>query len=640
MKKSYILLFLFLSSVLSIQAQSLSEHRYPQAILKSGIKKIQKQQKATGTILYSEDFDSTGNAANNGLPVGWTSSSNVNPNHIWIWSNTAPGGQYSLNTPALQSTTGANGFLSLPSDAYNTPFPVGGPVGMDAIVASPQITIPATASVSLKFEYIYRFCCAGADELVAEVSNDGINWFTYDVTNGNGASTAPTAPVSVEISVSSTLANQTSAYIRFRQTSATHYYYMVDDVELVEGLADAMVLEDFEVQFFTGKYSINPSFRMIPSTILDSLDFILNTRNIGTNTQQGVQAQLEVFHDSLRNGQPGLGLISRQVNNLGIPVPYNQVDVIQVGPYIHTNGTTGFYRAKLEVLSNATNQLPSGAEGEFTFVVTDSVMSKTGDENGFVGDTGPSNYVGGGNDGDRWGSMHSIGNSPATLKSVSIFVANVQPNVGASIRAQVWNWDDTSSSIAGAINPLLAVSNSVVTITSTMLGTWITLPLTSPIVLAPNSQVVVGWRQVSGASSNAEFTAGRDIATESFQPIVSNFVYVNDAAPAWGWVTQLATIRLNFDFVVGLTDETKLKSELSVFPNPNNGQIALRFKSQTAKNYTLKVRNNLGQIVLEEQVNITGNFTKAIDLSSYESGIYFLSLENESERFLEKIVVQ
>jgi hypothetical protein len=639
-KKYSLLILLFVFGIASNQAQELNENGFPQAILKSNVKKTQINNKTYGTVLYSEDFDSTGNSARNGLPQGWTLQNNAGNSFNWIWSNTAPGGQYSTGTLPLQSTTGANGYLLLPSDLYNTPFPVGGAVGMAASVTSPQITLAATATVSIRFEQYYRYCCGAASDLVVEVSSDNINWTSIDITLGRSQSNVYSNPELMEFDVSPVLANQTTAYIRFRQTLASHYFFMVDDLEIIEGLSNSMALEDFDVQFFNGKYSINPTFKMIPNSILDSLDFTLNTRNKGSVTQQGVRGQLEVFHDSVRNGQSGLGLISQQISTLGIPVPFNQMDTIQVGPYVHTNGISGYYRAKLKVLSNATNQLPSAAEGEFLFEVTDSVMSKVGSESGFVGDAGPSNYVGGGNDGDRWGSMHSIGNSPATLKSVSIFVANVQTNIGASIRAQVWNWDDTSSSIAGAINPLLGVSASVITIDSTMLGTWINMPLNSPIVLAANSQILVGWEQIGGASSNAEFTSGRDMAAEGFQPIVSNFSYVHDSTPAWGWVTQLAAIQLNFDFVVAVDELENEKLEFTIHPNPSNGQFAIRLKTEKAKQYTLKVRNNLGQVVLEEQVSANGNFAKAIELIQFESGVYFLSLENEKERLVEKIIVQ
>ena len=45
--------------------------------------KTSQINKAPGDTLYYQDFDSTGNFANNGVPLGWTIANNTTTEHHW-----------------------------------------------------------------------------------------------------------------------------------------------------------------------------------------------------------------------------------------------------------------------------------------------------------------------------------------------------------------------------------------------------------------------------------------------------------------------------------------------------------------------------------------------------------------------------
>jgi hypothetical protein len=639
MKKFYLFLSLLLITGLTIEAQELKPIGFPQAILKPGVKKIPINNKVSGTVLYSEDFDSTGNAANNSLPSGWTSITRNGSSNLWIWSNTAPGGQYSTGTFPLQSTTGANGFLSLPSDFYNTPFPVGGPDPMDAIVASPPITIAATSSVLLRFEHTYRYCCDHLGVLVVEVSSDGVNWVTYDVTKGRSAGTAPPNPEVIEFNVSGVLANQPTAYIRFRQTNATHYYFMVDDLQLIGGQTNGLEIIDFNVEFQDG-FLFKTVHTISPYCHTSPMKFNGVGENVGANTQSNVNFQVSVHHDSTFLGSPGMGLYDQRSDTLSSPMLSQQIDTFKLDNplFMFGSNTHGYFRFHPELKSDSVNQAFAANVQDFSFVLSDTVLAR--DRGVFASKIGPQNYVGGGNDGDKWGVLYSIYGSASIATSISIFVANDTANIGASIQPRVWWFDDSKSTLDSAISTLVGSSPFTTSISSNELGKWVSLPVFPPASLNSNEQYVVGWEQTN-IGSNVNFIMGRDLSMESISPAVSNFVYVNDANPSWNWVTAVTGIRLGVYFSCYSTIEEKnTEGKLSIYPNPTNGQFAIRLKAEKATQYTLKVRNNLGQIVLEEQVTANGNFAKAIDLSENESGIYFLSLENGAERYVEKIVVQ
>ena len=150
------------------------------------------QQKAFGDTIYYQDFNAS-------IPAGWTVTNASNNGNDWVWAagGTAPGGQYSTNVAALNSPTGSNGYMMLPADLYNTPFPPGGPLPMDTWFSSPSFSLldsnnnlAQRSSVIISWYHAQRYCCSSANQLVLEVSNDGTTWTTFNATGGRGANTA------------------------------------------------------------------------------------------------------------------------------------------------------------------------------------------------------------------------------------------------------------------------------------------------------------------------------------------------------------------------------------------------------------------------------------------------------------------
>jgi len=595
--------------------------------------------KAPGDTIYYEDFG-TGGPGGANLPAGWTTQNNAGNSNNWIWSTVAPGGQYSGNTLALNSTTGTNGYMSLPGDLYNTPGPF---VAMDASFTSPAISItPPRAAVILEFQQSQRYCCSGADELVVEVSTDGINWSTpYDATVGRNPNTATPNAELVRMNVSADLAFQSTAYVRFRQTGASHYYWMVDDVTLLEGNANNMQLEDFSVNF-TDTFQYNPLHTMVPQSVMTPLSFDGATFNAGGNTQTNVVLRAQVFQDSTLAGAPGFGLTWEDSTVISPSVPSLQRDTERVATYVNT--FPGYFRGVVRVTSDSVNQDPASAVGTYQFAVTDSVLARDRGEDVFVGDAGPANYVGGGNDGDRWGVMFSVANGGDTITSIEIYIANSTANDGVQIVPKVWSFEDDSATLGGAMSVTVAEALVPVTIDTSMFGTWQKFDFaigTGPQYLAPG-QYVMGWEQISGATSGLEFTAGRDRTMEPFAPAVTNFVYVNDANPGWGWVTQVAAVRAIFgnSVATGIEKEAQSQVGFEVAPNPNNGQFNVVINNDVETDYTLNVRNMLGQTVFTDLLSVNKQRTMQLDLSDYEKGVYFVSLENDDERLVKKVVVK
>lgn len=74
--------------------------------------------------------------------------------------------------------------------------------------------------------------------------------------------------------------------------------------------------------------------------------------------------------------------------------------------------------------------------------------------------------------------------------------------------------------------------------------------------------------------------------------------------------------------------------DLIVYPNPSQEYLKIGMKKPTT--YTLSITNLVGQTILAQKIENE----QVIDITNYLSGIYLISLQNEKESFVEKIVVE
>ena len=87
----------------------------------------------------------------------------------------------------------------------------------------------------------------------------------------------------------------------------------------------------------------------------------------------------------------------------------------------------------------------------------------------------------------------------------------------------------------------------------------------------------------------------------------------------------------SLDGLVGI-DEQQSENPLVVYPNPSNGNVALRFEN--AEKRTIQVHNATGQLV--KQTNFNGS---SFEFELESSGVYFLTVISEKETFTQKLIV-
>ncbi len=589
MKRSYSILMGLTFMTVSVFSQSLLNSNQiekgvprltPAEDAPSVKKSSQLKAPPTGaTIFLSENF---GTGSPTSLPAGWsvTNISSV-PSNQWIWSNTAPGGQYSTSITALNSTTGANGFMSLPSGLFNTPIPPTGAAVMDTWFTSPAFSIGTNVgSVIVEYQHYARYCCNISNELVLEVSPDGINWSApYDAVAGLQPNTLTVNGQLMRINVSADLAYQQTGYIRFRSTGNSHYFWMIDDIYVYEGKQNELVLEDFSLKFHP-QYSITPVYRLLPIINVPQVLYTGETFNSGSNAQTNVNLWVDVIMDSTISGGQGSGLVYRNSSLIGATVPSLQRDVEDVtNPFFSFN--TGWYRNKVYVTSDSLPQAAPIATGEYSFALTaDTVVAL--DRGVFQGSSGPPTYVGGGQDNDAAAALMILDSGVSVpVLSISVWPAIRTETDGLSISPRIWRFDEDSATLnAAVLNPPVGQSPFSTLIDTNNQGTWVTMPIFPPVILSPGAYYF-GVEQTGGGSNGKELWLGRDVVQESIAPPLSNIFFLNE--PGNGrWINpgRLLGIRFNGSFPTGIAAEkAEEEVEFSVYPNPNNGLLTLKANS-------------------------------------------------------------
>ena len=108
-----------------------------------------------------------------------------------------------------------------------------------------------------------------------------------------------------------------------------------------------------------------------------------------------------------------------------------------------------------------------------------------------------------------------------------------------------------------------------------------------------------------------------------------------------GVETHTVTLQdyITVNICTGIVEENIEK--IYIYPNPNNGIFTVEFNNVLQDNVTMKVLNTLGRVVFEEDNSeIECNFSKTIDLSNFDKGLYFLVIENYRGSTLNRIIIR
>lgn len=88
-------------------------------------------------------------------------------------------------------------------------------------------------------------------------------------------------------------------------------------------------------------------------------------------------------------------------------------------------------------------------------------------------------------------------------------------------------------------------------------------------------------------------------------------------------------------------DEINILESVEIYPNPTHNNLNIQLFLENEETFNLKIFSITGQLIYkEEMTNVSGDFTKQIDLSGLHKGIYFLQLLNDKGIITKKIILE
>ena len=82
--------------------------------------------------------------------------------------------------------------------------------------------------------------------------------------------------------------------------------------------------------------------------------------------------------------------------------------------------------------------------------------------------------------------------------------------------------------------------------------------------------------------------------------------------------------------------EDKAKYPWKLFPNPTDNSIQLQ--GYLDQETTISIYNNIGELLMTDQLNFEGVVSKVISLNDFPTGVYFVNIQNTKEKIIKKVV--
>jgi len=82
------------------------------------------------------------------------------------------------------------------------------------------------------------------------------------------------------------------------------------------------------------------------------------------------------------------------------------------------------------------------------------------------------------------------------------------------------------------------------------------------------------------------------------------------------------------------------KTNINIYPNPNNGKFTINAKLNSYKNVTIEIINITGKVILTKTLNNINYIEEVIDINNVSKGIYYIKVLNNSFVSQEKFIIE
>lgn len=143
----------------------------------------------------------------------------------------------------------------------------------------------------------------------------------------------------------------------------------------------------------------------------------------------------------------------------------------------------------------------------------------------------------------------------------------------------------------------------------------------------------------NAASGNQWYHDGTSVSGATSQTYT-----VPATEPGWYWtmvtLTGCSSDTSNNIYIQGVGVNEHLSGNVNIYPVPNNGQFTISISSEQETTYTLQVFNSMGvKVYGDKSINISGANPAIIDLGPVPAGLYTITLRNNCNQVVRKILV-
>jgi hypothetical protein len=131
-----------------------------------------------------------------------------------------------------------------------------------------------------------------------------------------------------------------------------------------------------------------------------------------------------------------------------------------------------------------------------------------------------------------------------------------------------------------------------------------------------------------------------DIQKVTFSNDVMNLHFKNGTIYSWN-VSTLGLVSYDSTNVIGVEELLKMEKNIDFFPNPTNGLINANFQVLKDEKIDIEWLNIGGELLkkIYSGIKNRGEYTIKIDLSEFNSGVYFFRYRTNSRIITEKIII-
>lgn len=588
----------------------------------------------SGIRIWYEDFDSLRFAEN--YPSGWIIGDNTGSDMNWKWSLEGPRGRYtspyglmggdSAFVPALplKSASYMNGFMVMEADYFNTDEEgqqAEELVYMDAYFITPAVNLSAYEGAILRVQQSFRYSGYANSTIISVFVStdfdpndiDSGTWTEFSLKEGVTSSHYSSDPDVRDVNISSVIAGESEVYFKFQMANTAQYFWMIDDIEILEPFNNDLILEQFWADYAVAPddadndSTINwvGGYASIPNPLVQEfVSFRADISSMGYVTQNNTRLNVNIKRDNVEvfdENSESISMAFFQEASITLPVEFSP------------NGV-GHYQVSATVLSNNPDAYPNNNYALYEFNVSDTVYARASHD--------PDNYtyvstsmVGGGVDGNNLAVIYDIPQSDVDFNFASV-TTYIHPNIdeltvslgNASMIARIYEYNESTNTFD--VSPYLSSDNYF--IETSDIGNYVTLQLIDEGKgsIAPGIYAVGIEFYMAGSDRN--FFIGNDVSI--VQPGNAAYALVGTE---WESINYNPVIMLNINYTTAVENMATNNSFVveQNYPNP--------FSDKTNITYTVDATNN----VSFEIYDITGKLVKSKNLGTKQAGKYNLIVD-------------